>query len=304
MNPVEGMTKKEKVGLLRRIEEGKEYFTDHLPTIKEFLDDDEAEVRALAIECLSDYPITEMIDPLMVLAKQDPSQEVRSSALVALGSYIYEGEMAAYEFDWGDMEEFMREGELPEEDFLRVKEFLLGVIRDESGSLDSRRFAIEAISFLNEPEVWQIIEEAYRCPDVKMKMSAIFAMGRQANVRWKDIILEELDSPVPELRYEAVRAAGESYLTEATPHLIELIQEAEDKDLRLAAIFALGRAGGKGAFELLDELITHRDEAIREVAEVAMEEWEIYHGLGEQEEEEWEDWEDEWEEEWEDEDEF
>lgn len=290
MNPVEGMTKREKLKLLERIEE--DYFTDHLPTIKAFLDDEDPEVRAMAVDCLWNYPLTEMIDPLMRLAKQDPSQEVRSKALVVLGGYIYEGEMAAYDFDWGAMEEFMREGELPEEDFLRVKEFLLGVIRDGSETLDSRRFAIEAISFLNEPEVWEIIEEAYRHPDVKMKMSAIFAMGRQGNLRWKETILKELDSPVLELQYEAVRAAGESYLEEATPYLMELAQEAEDKELRLAAIFALGRTGGEGVFELLDELTTHRDEEIREVAEAAMEEWEIYHGLGE-----WEEWEDEWDEE-------
>lgn len=286
MNLVEGMTKREKLGLLRRIEG--DTFTDHLLTIQGFLDDEDADVRAQAVDCLWDYPRSEMMDPLMVLAKQDPSQEVRSKALIILGRYIYEGEMADYDFDWGEMAGLMREGELPEEDFRQVKEFLLDVIHDESESLDSRRFAIEAISFLNEPDVFEIIKGAYRHPDVKMKMSAIFAMGRQGNMRWKEIILKELHSPVPDLQYEAVRAAGESYLEEATPYLIELAEVAEDKDLRLAAIFSLGRTGGEGAFELLDELTIYRDKEIREVAEAAMEEWEIYHGLGE----------------WEDEDEF
>ncbi|MFQ6057463.1 MAG: HEAT repeat domain-containing protein [Anaerolineae bacterium] len=297
MSQVEGMTKEEKIKLLRGIDEGEDYFTNYLPIIKEYLNDEDAEVRALAVECLWDYPEPEMIDTLIEMAQHDPSQEVRSKALVVMGRYIYEGEMAAYDFDWGEMEEFMREGELPREDFLRVKEFLLGVIRDEGQSLDSRRFAIEALGYLNEPEVWDIIEDAYQHPDVKMKMSAIFAMGRQANVRWKDIILEELDSPVPELQYEAVRAAGESYLEEATPRLMELALTEGDKDLQLAAIFALGRTGGEGTFEFLDDLTFDDDEEISEVAEVALEEWYIYHS--QEELDEFEDWE-----EWEDEDEF
>jgi hypothetical protein len=296
MNSVERMTKEEKLELLRRIEEGEDTFTDDLLSIEESLNDEDAEVRALAVDCLWDYPIAKMIAPLMALARQDPSQEVRSKALVALGRYIYEGEVASYDFDWGDVEEPMREWELSEEDVLRVKEFLLDVIRDESESLDSRRFAMEALSFINEPEVVEIIEEAYRHPDVNMKMSAIFAMGRQGNMCWKEIILQELDNPVPDVQYEAVRAAGESYLEEAAPHLAELARDAEDKELRLAAIFALGRTGGEGVFELLEELTLHPDDEIREVAEAAMEEWEIYHGLGEWDE--WEEWE---EEEWEDE---
>jgi len=274
----EEMSKEEKLALLTRIVEGEDYLTDYLPVLKEFLDDEDAEVRKLAISGLWDYPDPEMIDPLLEKATDDPSPEVRCQAIIALGRYIYEGEMADYDFDWGALEEIMREGELPEEDFLRVKDFLLAVYRDEGKSLDERRFAVEALGFLSDPEVCAIIEEAYAHPDLKMKVSAIFAMGRSGLVRWSDIILKELDSPIRELQLEAIRAAGEIGLDEAGKALLRLTY-ADDRLVRLEAIWALGQTGWEGAFERLDELACFgEDKEVRRVAKEALEDWYLYSG--------------------------
>jgi len=274
----EEMSKEEKLALLTRIVEGEDYLTDYLPVLKEFLDDEDAEVRKLAISGLWDYPDPEMIDPLLEKATDDPSPEVRCQAIIALGRYIYEGEMADYDFDWGALEEIMREGELPEEDFLRVKDFLLAVYRDEGKSLDERRFAVEALGFLSDPEVCAIIEEAYAHPDLKMKVSAIFAMGRSGLVRWSDIILKELDSPIRELQLEAIRAAGEIGLDEAGKALLRLTY-ADDRLVRLEAIWALGQTGWEGAFNRLDELACFgEDKEVRRVAKEALEDWYLYSG--------------------------
>jgi len=183
--------------------------------------------------------------------------------------------MADYDFDWGAMEELIREDELPEEDFLRVKDFLLELVRDEGQPLDSRRFAIEALSFLNEPEVQDLIEAAHAHPDVKMKVSAIFAMGRQGDQRWADVLLKELDSEVKELQYEAVRAAGEAYLDKAVPWLKELAL-ADEKDLQLETIWALGKIGGEGVSEFLEDLADDEDKEVREMAEAALEELSLW----------------------------
>ena len=278
MKKKEEMSKEEKLALLTRIVEGEDYLTDYLPVLKEFLDDEDAEVRKLAISGLWDYPDPEMIDPLLEKATDDPSPEVRCQAIIALGRYIYEGEMADYDFDWGPLEEIMREGELPREDFLRVKDFLLAVYRDEGKSLDERRFAVEALGFLSDPEVCAIIEEAYAHPDLKMKVSAIFAMGRSGLVRWTDIILKELDSPIRELQLEAIRAAGEIGLDEAGEALLRLTY-ADDRLVRLEAIWALGQTGWEGAFERLDELACFgEDKEVRRVAKEALEDWYLYSG--------------------------
>ena len=275
MEKGEQLTKGEKTGFLTRVIEGEDYSTDYWPMLREYLEDEDAEVRSLALDGLWDYPVPELIAPLFEIARNDPSQEVRSKAIVTLGRYIYEGDMADYDFDWGAMEELMREDELPEEDFLRVKDFLLELVRDEGQPLDSRRFAIEALSFLNESEVQDLIEAAYTHPNVKMKVSAIFAMGRQGDQRWADTLLKELDSEVKELQYEAVRAAGEAYLDKAVPRLEELAL-VDDKDLQLEAIWALGKIGGEGVSELLYDLADDEDEEIREVAEAALEELDLW----------------------------
>lgn len=269
------LTKKEKIESLTRVIEGEDYTTDYWPVLREYLEDEDAEVRSLALDGLWDYPVPELIAPLFERAMEDPSQEVRSKAIVTLGRYIYEGSMADYDFDWGAMEELMREDELPKEDFIKVKKFLLELARDESQPLDSRRFAIEAISFLNEPKVQDLIEAAYVHPDVKMKVSAIFAMGRQGDQQWADTLLKELDSEVQELQYEAVRAVGEAYLDKAIPRLKELAL-VDDKDLKLEAIWALGKIGGEGVSEFLQDLADDEDKEIREVAEAALEELNLW----------------------------
>jgi len=272
------LSKEEKIQFLRHIVEGEDYFTDYLPVLKDFLDDEEAEVRRLAVTGLWDYPEPEMIEVLFDKAENDPDEGVRCGAIVTLGRYIYEGVMADYDFDWGPMEEIMRQGELPQEDFLRVKEFLLGLYRNQQKTLDERRFAVEALSFLSEPEILEIIEEAYAHPDNRMKMSAIFAMGRNGHMRWEDAILDELYNPVKELQIEAIRAAGEAGFKGAGKDLWRLTY-SDDRDVKLEAIWALGQTGWEGAFERLDELTyLGEDEEIRETAELALEEWYLYSG--------------------------
>jgi len=268
--------KEERIALLQRIVETPAYATDYTPVLKNYLDDPEPEVRKLAIQGLWDYPDSEFIPLLFGAAKSDVDEQVRCQAIITLGRYIYQGEMAAYGF--ASVDESMRLDELCKEDFLQVKDFLVGIYRDESWSFDERRFAVEALSFLNTKEVFDIIEEAYAHPGSKMKLSAIFGMGRSGNLRWTDIILKELYNPEPELQREAIRAAGEAGLTEAGKDLCRHTY-SEDRETQLEAIWALGQSGWEGAFERLDELsLESADPEIRETAEAALEEWYIYSG--------------------------
>ncbi len=270
--------KEERLALLKRIVEEPDYMTDYSPLLRDCLDDPDPEVRMLAIQGLWDYPESEFIPVLFEIAENDPDGRVRCRAIITLGRYIYEGEMADYDFDFGSMEDIMRLEELPQEDFEKVRTFLFDVYRNEGKTLDERRFAIEALSFLHDPEVLQVIESAHAHPDPKMKLSAIFSMGRNGNVRWSEIILQELYNPDAELQREAIRAAGEAGLTEAGKDLWRLTY-SEDRDTQLEALWALGQSGWEGAFERLDELsLDSSDPEIQETAEAALEEWYIYSG--------------------------
>lgn len=237
-----------------------------------YLDDEDPRARALAIEGLWTYADPTLIDRLIEMADQDPSPLVRTKAISTLSAFIYQGEMADYEFDWGPMSEMMREEELPKEDFERVKTYLLGIYHDEARTLDERRFALEALSFHSDPKIAEMIEEAYHHPERKMKVSAIFAMGRNGKVIWDEIIEHELYSEDQEIQFEAIRAAGQLGLENLGAELLRLTY-ADDRDIMLEAIDALGQTGWEGAFERLDELTSHPDAEVAEVAEDALDDW-------------------------------
>ena len=270
--------KEERIALLKRIIESPDYMTDYSPVLCDYLDDPEPEVRLLALQGLWDYPEPDLIPLLFAAAKNDPDEQVRCQAIVTLGRYVYEGEMADYDFDFDPTDEIMRLGELSKEDFLKVKDFLLGVYRDDGKTLDERRFAVEALSFCSDQDVLTIIDEAYAHPDLKMKLSAIFSMGRNGNARWTENILKELYNPDRELQREAIRAAGEVGLTEAGKDLWRLTY-SDDREIQLEAIWALGQTGWEGAFQRLDELsLLSTEPEIQETAEAALEAWYIYSG--------------------------
>jgi HEAT repeat protein len=270
-------SKLDKLRLLNAIDESDEYNEEHLKVLGVLLEDDDPEVRAGAAMVIWNYPEVQFIDKLFDLALNDPSQEVRSQAIKTLGRYIYEGLSNEYELFSTSEAADVFVPELPLEDFLRVKNFLINVFHNESLPLESRRCAVEALGFLSEPEVVEVIEKAYQHPDIQMKVSAIFAMGRSGLEKWEPIILRELQSEVYDIRYEAVKAAGEAVIENAVPYLIKIaLSQEEDKSLRLEAIWSLGLIGGEEAGKVLKSLREDPDPDVREVAEAAWEECEIY----------------------------
>ncbi len=269
-------SKLDKLRLLNAIDESDEYNEEHLKVLGILLEDDDPEVRAGAAAAIWNYPEVQFINKLFDLALNDPCQEVRSQAIKTLGRYIYEGLTNDYElFSTSPMADILAP-ELPLEDFLRVKNFLINIFRNENLPLESRRYAVEALGFLTDPEVIEVIEEAYQHPDAQMKVSAIFAMGRSGLEKWEPIILRELQSEVYDIRYEAVKAAGEALVEEAVPYLVKIALSDEDKALRMEAIWSLGLIGGEEAEKVLSALCSDPDPDVREVAEAALEECELY----------------------------
>lgn len=279
--------REEKIGLLKRLIEEEDAFGDNQSIYHGYLSDPDPEVRSLAIEGLWDYPDPALIDTLMAIASQDPDQVVRNRAIMTLGRYVYEGEMADYDFNWGPLEELVHKDELPQISYQRVVTFLLDIARNQSASLDAQRFAIESLAFSSEPEIVDLIEQAYRSPHLEMKVSALFAMGRSGMTRWQPYVLDELNSPDPQLQYEAVRAAGELFLDEAVPTLLHLASSAADQDLRHEAIWALGHSASLEAWQLLEDIADDpgEDEETRIIAEDALDEYYMFQEMSEADDE-------------------
>ena len=103
-------------------------------------------------------------------------------------------------------------------------------------------------------------------------MTGLFAMGRSGNSRWDEFILRELESPEPRLRLEAIAAASEAELAAATPSLRNLASHP-DKDIRMAAVWALANTRGPGALETLEMCALSEDPEVRAAAEDALDEF-------------------------------
>ncbi len=219
------------------------------------LKDQDAEVRCKAIEGLWENDEPSLINPLIHLLEQDSSEKVQAAAATALGKFAMLAE-----------HEKLRSCHIS-----RLCHALLTTIDDKSKPVEVRRRALEAAAPLSLPQVKEAIMNAYQSHNSKLRISAIYAMGRNCDCSWLPTLLKELASADAEIRYEAVRACSE--LGEAAPHLIELIKDP-DTDVQLAAIQALGKIGGTEAKEHLQHCLNNSSEAIHQAAEQALQELE------------------------------
>ena len=223
------------------------------------LGDGDGEVRAKAIEGLSECEERSLLDPLISLLLGDLEDSVRAAAAAALGTFAMLAEF----------------GELKANDADKVEKALLTAFSNKKEQMDVRCRALESISMMSRPQVEVMIRQAYQSDDLEFRASALCAMGRTCNSDWLSILLQELSSPHPQLRFEAARACAELEAAEAVPRLIELTSDG-DAQVQISAVEALGRIGGSEAKQALQECLDSADDAISEAAEDALEEMKFW----------------------------
>ncbi len=216
--------------------------------------DQDDTIRLQAVRSLWEYEERQLIPLYMKLVQQDSSTEVRASAAGALGRYVYAGEIE----------------ELSQQTLHKIENLLLQIIQGKEEPI-VRRSALEALGYSSRDEVPALIEKAFASQEKAWLASALFAMGRSGNEKWKPQVLAMLEHPHNLVRVEAVRAAGELEISEAAPLLIELLDEPDD-DMRLACIWSLSQVGGDGVLEILEKLAEElEDEESLELLEEAIE---------------------------------
>jgi HEAT repeat protein len=156
-----------------------------------------------------------------------------------------------------------------------AEQALLETLRSAEEDFEVRRRAVEAIAYSGEAGVRDIIEAAYYDEDEKMQSSALFAMGRSADLYWSKLLVRELDNPNPELRFEAARACGELETQQAVSRLIQMSMSDPDREVQQAAVGALGRIGGREAREALETFYESEDEVLSEAAAEALDEMDL-----------------------------
>lgn len=208
------------------------------------LGDDSPQVRALSARLLWESEDASLIPLFLKMVEKDPDASARAAGASALGRFVLLGE---YE-------------EIPEKTLQKVEDSLLRVCTGNDAP-SVRQKALEALGFSSRGEVITLIEKALDSGDPHWMVSALFAIGRTADARWEKQVLKYLKSPDDEIRFEAIRAAGELSLASALQPLLEMLESGEEEgDNRLAVIWSLSEIGGDGVREALEESLDQSED--------------------------------------------
>ncbi len=225
------------------------------------LGDEDAKVREVAIEGLWEDQDVRLVPRLAERLHEDESAGVRAAAAKTLGRFVLLGELERIRPRPRDV----------------TYEALVQAYQTHDETTEVQRRALESLAYVCSETVITSIREAYASSQEKLRISAVFAMGRSADTRWAEDVKRELFSINPEMRYEAARACGELQLSEAVSMLEELTEDT-DTEVQQAAIWALGQIGGERARGILEHYCRVGDEALRSAAEAALDEFEFLHG--------------------------
>lgn len=225
------------------------------------LGDEDGEVRRAAVEGLWEDEDVRLVPVLADRLLKDAVPEVRAAAATSLGRFLLLGELE----------------KIQERPHRVAFQALLTACTKAEETIEVRRRALESLAYSGEEAVADLIRSAYEDSDERMRVSAVFAMGRSADDRWADQVMGELHSANPEMRYEAARACGELALEKAVPALIELVGDV-DPEVQEAAVWSLGQIGGDEARQVLVDCSRSANEALREAAREALRELEFLHG--------------------------
>jgi HEAT repeat protein len=217
------------------------------------LGDTDEEIRMNAAKGLEGEDNYLLVKHLIKALKEDTSVGVRAAAAMALREFALQGEM-------GNLPTYYRE---------KLYNSLLDILTNKTEPTEVTRRALEAISPFSLPRVRELIEEAYQTDDIKLRASAIYAMGRNCDLAWLPTLLIELSNDQAEIRYEAATACGELGAEEAVPYLLELVTD-KDEHVKEAVIKALGEIGNETAKRALRELSKNPQPLIRDAAKSAL----------------------------------
>ncbi|MGO4882525.1 MAG: HEAT repeat domain-containing protein [Bryobacteraceae bacterium] len=216
--------------------------------------------RLIAAELAGDLTVVndELADSLSAIVRNpDEPEGLRARAAISLGPVLEQ----AYTHGFEDPDDVP----ITRHTFSNIQVLLQKLHFDNTVPKEVRRRVLEAS--VRAPQSWHqnAIGAAYSSGDKDWMLTAVFSM------RWvrgfDDRILEALKSADPEIRYEAVRAAGNWGLAAAWSHIVALVHDAgAPEPLRLAAIGAVPYIRPAEARSILADLTGSDDEEIAEAA--------------------------------------
>ncbi|HTM50964.1 MAG TPA: HEAT repeat domain-containing protein, partial [Bryobacteraceae bacterium] len=221
--------------------------------------------RLAAVELAGDLTVMddEMADLLLsIVSNPDEPEELRGRAAIALGPVLDQTDTDGFDDD-------ALEPPIEEGTFERIKEMLHKIHADERQPIDVRRRVLEASVRAEQDWHAEAIRAALRSGVEDWKLTAAFCMQYVSG--FDQEIIELLSSPNPDIRYEAVVAAGEQEIQAAWPEIVALLDpENTEKRLLLAAIQAAASIRPREASTALADLVDSEDEDIADAVTDAL----------------------------------
>lgn len=203
-----------------------------------FIDDPDALVRAQAVRLLEESTDLRLLRRLVVMGENDPDVGVRTEIATVLGQFVKLGE----------------EERVPAALKRQVEEILLKDVREQTNP-HLQRAALESLGYSSRPEVYDLLEAAFERPDTTWAASALLAISRSFDPRWRDHILVALNHEDTHVRLLAAQAAGELELKSARQPLLNMLDEEEDDEVLEAIIWSLSQIGGDDVRDYLQAML-------------------------------------------------
>jgi uncharacterized protein (UPF0147 family) len=223
--------------------------------------------RVVAAELAGDLEVMNdslAIALLGITGSAEESEELRARAAIGLGAVLEDCDTTEFDDPLG-----YDDPPIAELTFHRIRATLQKLYADTDVPKLVRRRILEAS--VRSPQDWHrdAVREAYSSADRGWVLTAVFAMRW---VRGFDVqILEALGTQDLDIHTEAVLAAGNWSVDAAWDHVAALVEDPmTPRNLRLAAIEALGSIRPKEAIEVLIDLADSPDEDIADAAEEAL----------------------------------
>ena len=208
------------------------------------LEDGDAECEVSGISLLLEAEDPKLIPTfLRMLSGADEAEFVRAAAANALGLYIYLGELEEINSDLHH----------------KIEDALLLAYAKDPSDLVQRR-ALESLGYSSREEVPPLVRFASAKDSDDWLESALFAMGKSADNQWEALVLEHLEHENPEVKGQAIHAAGELSLSSARARLLRKLDREKDEYLRSELIWALSQIGGEGIEEKFEQLLAKTDD--------------------------------------------
>jgi HEAT repeat protein len=205
---------------------------------RSLLADPDPQVRARAVRLLWECEDQKLVHVYLDMLNHDEDVDVKAAAANALGQFVYLGELE----------------KIPAELYQEIEDQLLKATSASNETLIRRR-ALESLGYSGRKELIPLIEAAFDDKNTDWVVSALFAMGRSSDNRWKKQVISQLRSADEEIRSEAIHAAGELELETSRGIMLDILEDEEDLEVRRELIWALSKIGGQGVRSKLEELL-------------------------------------------------